>query len=127
MKRIYIAGGSAERLTIVPRWVERIRVSSSLEVTHNWADEANYRRPAAECAQQDVSGVLGADVVWLLVPEAASEGMAFEFGIAHNAGIPVVASGPYVGRCIFHTLITHRFREHMDAFLWLQARGRDAA
>lgn len=126
MKRIYIAGGSTERITIVQPWIERVRASGMWEVTHDWTQEVNYHRPAAECATQDVSGVLSADAVWLLVPEAVSEGMAFEFGLALQSAHAVVASGPSTGRCIFHTQARRRFERHEDAFLWLTGKRVDA-
>jgi len=92
--RVYVAGPWVERDRA--REAARIITERGHTVTHNWWDidgdgseEPEFLR---NCADQDIIGVLSADVV-VVIQGTVSEGKAVEQGIALNNGIPVILIG----------------------------------
>jgi hypothetical protein len=89
MRKIYIAGGSTERLTVVKSWMDQVRAySTKFKITHDWTTDPGYDAPSKdqgyESALKDLrEGIDPADVVWLIVPEKPSEGQAVELGYAY--------------------------------------------
>jgi len=125
MKRIYVAGASAE----LPRAKAAIDAcrTGGLEVTHDWPLVVELDRSTGgstdpsfldKCARQDLDGIESADIFWLLLPEAESQGAVFEYGYAVSTdkwrtdkwGVPLVTvlSGPRV-KSIFWTQADYRF------------------
>jgi hypothetical protein len=118
-RRIYVAGGSTERLSVVRPWMDMLR-NVGWTITHDWTESEGYDRQFTHEEQQhnaklDLDGVLAADWVWLLVPATKSEGLSVELGAALARGKPTVASGAHVGRSIFHTLVPC-FLRHAEAY-----------
>jgi len=121
--RIYVAGGSSERLA-VRGWIERLTATGLYEVTHDWTRSAGYDRPRSErdddeSATSDSQGVIRANVVWFLVPDDLSEGLHYEAGLARGLGKTTVASGRSIGRSVFHARWPWRFETHEEAYDWL--------
>ncbi len=130
INRIYVAGGSAERLTLARPWMLRLR-ESGLEISHDWTFSEGYERHYSLAERQrnaylDLQGVASADLLWALVPEERGNGgQPTEVGYAYGLNIPIVLSGSKVGRCIFDTVIYPRFEKHEDAFKYILADNYD--
>jgi hypothetical protein len=126
--RIYVAGGSDERLTVVRPYVDRL-IAIGHVITHDWTRCEGYERPhpardRIRWASQDLTGVSMADVVWLIVPEAKSEGSHAELGAALALRKRVIVSGRKVkawGR-IFTRLAHETYETHEGAFETFHAR-----
>ncbi len=127
---IYVAGGSEERITVVRPLMEALR-AAGWTVTHNWTTSENYGLPpspdrALEDAGKDLDGIDAADVLWCVVPEEKSEGMAAEIGYAVAAGKAIVMSGAW-DRCIFFRLAMYFFASHTEALAHLIKYGAATA
>lgn len=79
---------------------------------HELTDEQRLQH-----ARTDIDGVLAAEIVWVLWPEAPSSGVPFEFGVAYCAGIHTVVSGPAGRRCIFTALADQRLDSDENALM----------
>ena len=120
MSRLYIAGGSAERGLVSSLMTAAIFAGH--DITHDWTRCEGYDRESNEgeralWAQADLAGVRAADVVWVIAPEARSEGSACELGYALALGKRIVVSGPRArdaGRIFY--LLTEVYDDH-DAAL----------
>lgn len=120
--RVYVAGGSSERLTVVRPFIDRL-LAAGVTVTHDWTrcegyDQAPIDAQLRGYAQRDLVGVSAADVFWLIAPEDKSEGSASELGAALILGKRVLVSGPMamaLGR-IFTLLASEIHRMHETAF-----------
>ncbi len=126
--RLYIAGGSDERLTVVRHFVDRV-IACGVTITHDWTRCESYDRACADedmraCAIADAKGVESADLVWIIVPSNKSEGSATEIGIACGRKIPFIASGPRARGNIFALLAVRIFDMHEQAFDWILAAQR---
>lgn len=122
MRRIYVAGGSDERLQ-VRALIERLR-QRGWEVTHDWTTDPGYDAPPSTNSKQrsarlDEAAVRAAEVVWVVAPREKSEGAAVEFGLARGLGKTTVVSGPDAGRCIFWLNADRIFDNHEAAMMWL--------
>lgn len=122
MKSLYLAGGSDERLTIVRPMIERITIAG-IPVTYDWTRSPGYDRPLSPeevraQASLDLEAVRAADIVWVLCPEAKSEGAATELGAALILGKTVLLSGPFALRDsrIFNRLASHVLPTHERGF-----------
>jgi hypothetical protein len=105
--RVYIAGGSSERLTVCRPLIERA-IEFGVDVTADWTRDPGWdlgRMPHAEefreSAERDLDAIRRADVVWLVVPAQKSEGAAAEIGFALGLGKRLVVSGEIGARNIF--------------------------
>lgn len=105
--RVYIAGGSSERLTVCRPLIERAKERGA-EVTADWTRDPGWdlgRPPTGdelrESAERDLAAIRRADVVWLIVPAQKSEGAAAEVGYALALGKRLVVSGETGVRNIF--------------------------
>jgi hypothetical protein len=101
-KRVYLAGGSDERLTVVRPYIERA-TAAGIEVTFDWTRSPGYDREStvterAKWASLDLEAVRSADIVWVLCPDAKSEGCSAELGAALALGKRVLVSGPHARR-----------------------------
>ena len=118
---VYVAGGAAERITIVRPLIDRL-LAAGVVITHDWTRCEGWDMPALNAvhrqrfAQRDLDGVRRAGLVWYVAPVTKSEGSAAELGAALALRIPVVVSGPAdaLGR-IFPALAGVHFRAHGDA------------
>ena len=132
-RRIYVAGGSSERLTVARTRMAQA-VAAGWELTHDWTQSEGYDRAMSPLelrgeALKDIEGIRRADVVWFLWPEKPSEGMCIEFGItlAHigwsiRAPRAMVVSGPFFDRCLFALLPVLFFDTHDHALEYLRTR-----
>jgi nucleoside 2-deoxyribosyltransferase len=128
--KLYIAGGSSERLTIVRPYVDRA-IAAGLTITHDWTrcegyDRASTYQERRAWAEDDLGGVRRADVVWIIVQAERSEGAGVELGAALILGRRVVVSGPRaeeMGR-IFDLLAAEAWPTHKAAFESVAARAR---
>jgi hypothetical protein len=128
--RIYVAGGSSERM-LVRSYIDRL-IAIGHVVTHDWTRCEGYeRRPLehefSEWAAADLRGVALADVLWLLAPEGKSEGSHAELGAALILQKRVIVSGPKAkawGR-IFTRLASGIYDTHEAAFRELDLAGED--
>lgn len=105
--RIYVAGGSTERLTVVRPMIDRLK-AEGVDITHDWTQCEGYDRSPAPgerigWARQDLRGVEDAHIVWVMVPKEPSTGAAVEMGAALVHGTPIIVSGRN-GSCIFYDL-----------------------
>ncbi len=128
MKRIYVAGGSDERLQ-VRALIERLK-KRGWEVTHDWTKDPGYDAPPStsskrRSAAMDLQAVACADVVWIVAPREKSEGAAVEFGFARGCRKRTVVSGPDCTRCIFWLNADHVFDSHEAAMMWLGFAGTE--
>ncbi len=117
--RVYVAGGSDERIEVARRAIDLL-TARGFTVTHDWTRCEGYDREHSEeersaWARLDVEGVKSADVVWLMAPSVKSEGAATEIGIAIGRGVPFVISGPRARGNIFSMLATMIFDNHVEA------------
>jgi len=118
--RIYVAGGSDERLSVVRPMIERLG-ESGFVVTHDWTRCEGYDRKYTDdelrqWARLDADGVASADVVWVMTPVMRSEGAGTELGMAIVPGKHVIVSGPHARRNIFAMLATSIVNTHEEAF-----------
>jgi hypothetical protein len=129
--KIYVAGGSDERLTVVRPYIDRL-IAIGHVITHDWTRCEGYeRRPLeheySEWAAADLIGVEIADVFWLLACESKSEGSHAELGAALVLDKRVIVSGPKArawGR-IFTRLASEIHDSHEAAFRVLDLAGED--
>ncbi len=120
--RVYVAGGAAERLTVVRPWIRRLQ-AEGVCITHDWTTDPGWdcaapsRADLDAAAAADLEGVRRAGVLWYLAPLAKSEGAAAELGAALALGKRVVVSGGWaeIGR-IFPGLAGVRCGTHEDGF-----------
>ncbi len=121
--RVYIAGGSSERLTVVRPLIERAK-ELGVDVTADWTRDPGWdlgRMPTndelRESALRDVAAVEAADAVWLIVPAQKSEGASSEIGYALALKKRLVVSGEVGARNIFALLAwpEDRFELHDEA------------
>lgn len=122
MRRIYVAGGSEERL-MVRTLIERLRVRG-WEVPHDWTNDPGYDAPPStnskrRSARLDEAAVRAAEILWVVAPREKSEGAAHEFGMARGLGKKTMVSGPDCARCIFWLNADHVFDNHEAAMMWL--------
>lgn len=127
--RIYVAGGSDERLTVVRPYIDRL-IAIGHFVTHDWTrcegyDVAPTDAQLAGHALADLIGVDLADVFWLIAPAEKSEGAGSELGAALLAGKRVIVSGPSAYRNIFARLASEIHETHEGAFRVLDLAGED--
>lgn len=135
MKTIYVAGASAE-LDLVRGYIARLR-DAGHEITFDWTGEvAQWGSSAAALteeqrrglAKKDIDAIMAAEVFWLLVPSAVTQGAWIELGVAltrarlrgvEEVGFvgPVVVSGS--DACIFTLLADKRFETHDEALAFL--------
>jgi len=118
--RLYIAGGSDERLTVVRPYIDRM-IAHGVTITHDWTRCEGYDREHTDderraWALADEKGVESADLVWIIVPDAKSEGSATEIGIARGRRIQFIASGARARGNIFVLLAASIFDAHESAF-----------
>lgn len=130
MKRVYVAGASAE-VDMVAAYAVALR-GNGWQTTYDWtidvlaarqsgeadADLSGFRRQ--QLARLDIRGVRDADVVWLLVPPPGrSAGAWLELGYAFGIGRPTVVSGEW-RRSIFTEMANLRYDTHGEAFAFLK-------
>lgn len=127
--RVYVAGGSTERLTVVRPMMNRLR-SEGIVITHDWTACEGYDRGSTlderrAWAEMDLEGVRSADLVWIMVPEVMSVGAAVEMGAAltQRSDKLIMVSGPR-NECIFYNLC-NCFAKHEDAFAEILALDED--
>ncbi len=118
--RLYIAGGSDERLTVVRPFIDRM-IDCGVTITHDWTRCEGYDREHTDeerrtWALADAKGVESSDLVWIIVPDAKSEGAATEIGIARGRRIQFIASGTRARGNIFVLLAASIFDTHDAAF-----------
>lgn len=121
--KVYVAGGSSERLTVVQPLIDRL-IAAGVEVTFDWTRCGEWDRPGDEvawfaAASADERGVHVADVVWLVMPGQKSEGSACEWGMALALKKVCIVSGATGSRNIFTTLASRAFHDHEEALEWL--------
>ncbi len=133
-KRVYIAGGSTERIDVGQKWIQLAR-DAGIEIAFDWTVcdsydpdwldgwlDKNVHQAWQGVAKRDFEAVMAADVVWILVPEKLSEGAATELGIALAARalsghrMLLVTSGKSVHRNLFSRLANAQFDNHGSAF-----------
>lgn len=99
--KVYVAGASSERVERAKVVMAAIR-EAGLEVTHDWTigmtgspDSSLSQEDRAKFAEDDIQGVLDADVIAFLAPLKGNQstGAWVEFGIAIGLDKPVFASG----------------------------------
>lgn len=119
-RRVYVAGGSSERLTIVRPMLDRLR-AAGVTITHDWTtcpgfDRESTRLEQCRWATEDFEGVYNADLLWLICPAEKSEGAHAELGYAIARRTPVIVSGPATAHHrIFPLLAGMIFPSHADA------------
>lgn len=121
--KLYIAGGSYERLTVVQPIVDRL-IGAGVEITYDWTRDPGWNAPVtpevlAAAARRDMRGIVEADVVWLVVPADKSEGSAGELGIALALGKVCIVSGECSARNIWTTMCAVGFSSHALALEWV--------
>lgn len=114
--KVYLAGASSE-LPRVLKYVAELE-QRGVTLSYPWWQAVQKHGPGNDgalsqdaqerYAKADLAGVLDADVVWALWPNARSMGAPFEVGYAIANGLPVVATGERAHECIFLALATHR-------------------
>jgi hypothetical protein len=121
--RVYIAGGSSERLAVARPLIERAK-ELGVDVTADWTRDPGWdlgRTPTLdelrESARRDIAAIEAADVVWLVVPRQKSEGASAEVGYALALRKRLVVSGEVGARNIFALLARpeDRFASHEEA------------
>lgn len=95
--RVYVAGGSSEAEECA-ELIAALR-GAGIVVTYDWTPDV--MRPGILTAEQaeaqaaaDERGIRECEILWYVVPEAKSEGSAWEAGFARGIGRDVIASGP---------------------------------
>lgn len=117
--------------------------SAGGRVTYDWTRDPGWSlgRPMTmsereSCARRDLVAVMGADIVWVMLPEAPSEGSATELGMAlimrswgdiFGKRITIVVSGPMPASRIFPTLADHVFPGHDAALAYALTAMRTTA
>ena len=135
-KDIYVAGASAQ-IEMIETYLAKLR-AAGWTITFDWTvpvrevgnaspDDPMIRRAAALA---DLTGVLAAQVLWLVQPDASSTStgawvelgsaitkrvLAKKFVFANIEPVSVVVSGSSM-KCIFSDLADYRFQSHDDAF-----------
>lgn len=119
--RVYVCGGSDERLTIVQPIIDALK-NHGVDITHDWTRCEGYDRPSSIAerrvwAKEDLAGVQFADIVWGLAPAEKSEGFSVELGAAIVQEKIVIVSGQHAAwdSRIF-ALLAVQFPRHSDAF-----------
>lgn len=138
MKRIYVAGASAE-IDIVRGYMAQL-TANGWQITYDWtqavskfgsAGEALTDEAKRELALKDLGGVYAAHVFWMLVPQNLSVGAWIELGAAithrddpdrhdypyKDCTPRIVVSG--TTDSIFALLADKRFATHDEALEWL--------
>lgn len=122
--RVYVAGGSSE-VELVARYVAALR-AAGVEITEDWSAAVlgwrSLGSPPLTAAQRaaharaDLEGIERADVVWWILPDALSEGSAFEAGYALGRAKRSVVSGAWAehGR-VFPSLLAELWSTHETA------------
>jgi nucleoside 2-deoxyribosyltransferase len=108
-KRVYLAGPWIAR-EAMPKMAEQLEAAGH-KITHKWWEYEGENQDEEtdeflrSCAEQDVAGVVTADVV-IVYNTAKSEGKAVEQGIAIVVGHPIIVVTPYEkpSSNIFHYL-----------------------
>jgi nucleoside 2-deoxyribosyltransferase len=118
--RIYVAGGSDERIEVARHAIDML-IKNGFTVTHDWTRCEGYDRIHTDDERRawaglDVEGVRSADVVWAMAPAEKSEGTATEIGIALALGKLLIVSGPRARGNIFATLAAQIHETHDRAF-----------
>lgn len=150
MKRIYVAGASAEIGLIIE--VTRSLREAGWTITYDWTEAVSAFGSAGEeltneakesFARKDLMGVAEADVFWMLAPQNRSVGAWIELGSALtwramraallDAGVdlqincvpsdPVVVVVSGATDSIFALLADKRFATHDEALAWLCING----
>jgi hypothetical protein len=126
---IYVCGGSTE-LDLVAGYMDKLRAMGH-RITHDWVakirevGDANPReateRQRARWSIEDRSGVRGADLVWVILPERTSFGCGVEMGLALAYGT-IIVSGDWRSS-IFTSLAYARFDAHDAALTWIRLYG----
>ena len=120
--RLYVAGGSSERADCQAA-IDRL-AAAGVVITLDWTRSPGWERPLsvaeeAEQARHDLDAVDAADLVWLRLPERASEGAHVELGYALAKGKRVIVSGEVRAGRIFPRLAAMLFGSHWDAEGWI--------
>lgn len=130
---VYVAGGSAERLTVVRPLLNALR-AAGLTITHDWTACEGYERPSSDLeraawARADLDGVKRANVVWYVAPQNPSEGSHAELGAAIVLRKRLIVSGPHASReSRLFALLGERYDTHEEALAELvRAAGRSAS
>lgn len=137
-RKVYIAGGSTERVEVGQKWIQRAR-EAGISIVFDWTVcssynpnwlagflEKNVHKAWQHVARRDFDAVMASDIVWILVPEKLSEGAATELGIALAARalakrrMTLVASGKSVHRNLFSRLADAQFGSHEAAFEYVR-------
>lgn len=124
-RRVYLAGGSSERLTVCRPLIDRL-TAAGVPIAYDWTRDPGWSHPGgeifadacADAARRDIDAVRACEILWYVAPESASEGSAAELGAALALRRVVVVSGPHAlarGR-IFPLLAGHVFATHAEAF-----------
>jgi len=119
--RVYLAGGSSERLTVCRPLIERLQ-SAGVSV-HDWTNDPAFslgREPTLaelrDAAHRDLHALVDAQIMWLVVPVQKSEGSAGEFLAGILNGHTTVVSGEVGVRNVFALLADHICETHEEAF-----------
>ena len=136
MKKVYLCGGSTEA-GMVAAYVNDVR-AAGYEVTLDWASKRVREIAAAggritdalhsteerrAIADSERIAVRTADIVWLLMPERASFGAGYEFGLSEGKSPFRLISGPWENSCFAEGEGILKFRTHDAALDWLVARN----
>lgn len=152
MIRVYVAGAWVEQNYRAKPMIAAIK-ARSIVCTHDWtaaegaihgssdADLTHVQR--RQFAEEDLKGIRGADVLWLLAPEAkGSCGAWVELGYAlamrefyRGFNLPefrddstrVIVSGPKNKRSIFTELTDRLFDTDEEALQWLEDLSKEEA
>jgi hypothetical protein len=131
-RRIYVAGGSDERLEC--RADIATLETGGWRTTFNWTLDENYlSQDRAAKIRNDLRGVIEAPFLWLRTPKTKSEGAGVELGAAivlrdmlsfPALGLPhprcIIVSGPWnSGNRLFTHAADLKFSSHADALRWL--------
>lgn len=126
--RVYIIGGSTERLEVIRPIVDRA-TSAGIEIAYDWTRDPGWslgrepdRDDLRESAERCLDAVRRTDIVWLVVPRQKSEGSVVELGLALAMNKRIVVSGECGARNIFALLVREwdRFDDHEKAFEHVQ-------
>lgn len=128
--KIYVCGGSSE-MDVVAERMRQLREMGHI-ITCDWVEairavgEANPRNASHEqraaWGTEDLHGIEGADLVWVMLPVSPSLGCAFEAGFAIRNGSAVIVSGDWRAT-IFSAQAEARFDEHDQALEWIRLCG----
>lgn len=127
--KLYVAGGSSERLTVIAPIIDRLR-DAGVDITFDWTRWEGWQRPndpavIGEAAKRSMRGIVEADVVWLVVPKDKSEGSAGELCMGLVLGKMCIVSGETGARNIWTSMCEVAFSSHGLALEWvLEMHGR---